>query len=88
MSLHNPAYTNKSKTFEGVDRMTEVLLTVPEAARRLALGRTLVYSLIADGSLPSLKIGRARRIPASALERWVMAQVREELGQEAGEDTG
>ena len=55
--------------------MPEVLLTVDEAAKRLALGRTMVYELIGRGDLPSLKIGRARRIPASALERWVMDQV-------------
>jgi excisionase family DNA binding protein len=68
--------------------MTEILLTVPEAARRLSLGRTIVYELIASGELPSLKIGRARRIPAIALEQWVMAQVRDELEQEILLDVG
>ena len=68
--------------------MTEILLTVPEAARRLPLGRTLVYELIATGSLPSLKIGRARRIPASALEQWVTGQVGDESNREDSVDTG
>jgi len=44
-----------------------LLLTVEEAARRLGLGRTTVYGLIRDGELHSVRIGRARRIPAEAL---------------------
>ncbi|MRX42353.1 helix-turn-helix domain-containing protein [Agromyces kandeliae] len=39
------------------------LLYSPEsAARLLGVGRSTVYELLADGSLASLKIGRARRI--------------------------
>jgi excisionase family DNA binding protein len=68
--------------------MTEVLLTVSEAAKRLSLGRTMLYELIAKGELPSLKIGRARRIPASALERWVVGQVIEDMKDENNLDAG
>ncbi|PZU17897.1 MAG: excisionase [Citromicrobium sp.] len=38
------------------------LITVAETMRRLALGRTKVYQLLAEGRLRSVKIGRARRI--------------------------
>ncbi|MEX0718025.1 MAG: helix-turn-helix domain-containing protein [Planctomycetaceae bacterium] len=44
------------------------LLTVREAAHRLALGRSTLYNLMDRGSLPYVKIGRARRIPPEALE--------------------
>ncbi|MER8114771.1 helix-turn-helix domain-containing protein [Streptomyces sp. NPDC094031] len=43
------------------------LLTVPQVMERLQLGRTAVYNLIRTRQLPSLTLGRARRIPAHAL---------------------
>ena len=47
------------------------LLTVAEVCDRLKLGRTTVYLLIADGRLPSFRVGRARRIPEDALAAFV-----------------
>lgn len=55
----------------------ETFLTVKEVARRLAVGRTTVYELIAKGDLVAIRIGRARRIPESALERWIAQQLDE-----------
>jgi excisionase family DNA binding protein len=45
-----------------------LLLTVEEAAKRLRLGRTLVYRLISSGELESVTVGRLRRIPAECLD--------------------
>ena len=61
--------------------MSDNLLTVNEAAARLALGRTTVYELIARRELKTIKIGRARRVPESALEQWITQQVLEQGGQ-------
>ena len=58
--------------------MSETLLTVEEAAGRLALGRTTVYELIARHELKTIKIGRSRRVPESALEQWIAQQVQEQ----------
>jgi excisionase family DNA binding protein len=49
----------------------ERLLTVKEVAGMLAIGRTTVYELIARGEIPAVKIGRARRIPSSAIDRFI-----------------
>lgn len=51
--------------------MDALLLTPVEAARGLGIGRTKVYELMAAGALRSVKIGRARRVPASALAEFV-----------------
>lgn len=48
-----------------------LLLTPEEAATRLALSRTMIYELIRTGELRSCKVGRARRIPAGALDDFV-----------------
>jgi excisionase family DNA binding protein len=48
-----------------------LLLTVEEAANRLGIGRTLMYTLVKDGEVESVHIGRLRRIPADALPRYL-----------------
>lgn len=50
---------------------TLLLLTVEEAARRLGIGRTMCFALIASGELESVKVGSLRRIPADALAVYV-----------------
>lgn len=47
------------------------LVTVDEAASALSIGRTTVYHLMNVGRLRSVKVGRARRIPADALAELV-----------------
>jgi excisionase family DNA binding protein len=56
----------------------EMLLTVNEAAARLAIGRTMLYELIARRELRTVKIGRARRIPESAVEDWIARQLQDQ----------
>lgn len=49
----------------------KLLLTVPEAASKLELGRSLIYRLIMTGELESIKIGRSRRVPIQALYKFI-----------------
>ncbi|MEU0967466.1 helix-turn-helix domain-containing protein [Streptomyces sp. NPDC005917] len=49
----------------------EELLTVPDVMARLKLGRSTVYDLIRSRRLPSLTIGRCRRIPARAVRDYI-----------------
>jgi excisionase family DNA binding protein len=56
---------------------TAELLTVPEVMARLKLGRSTVYDLIRSRRLPSLTIGRSRRIPASALDTYIRHHLEE-----------
>ena len=64
--------------------MSESFVTVQEVARRLAVGRTTVYELIARHELVAIRIGRARRIPESALDAWIPQQLTK--GEEAVDD--
>jgi excisionase family DNA binding protein len=52
-----------------------LLVTPEEAARQLGVGRTTVCELMAAGKLPSMKIGRARRVPVEALQRFIAAHL-------------
>lgn len=49
---------------------TRLLLTVSEAARRLGVGRTLMYELISTGQVASVRVGRLRRIRPADLEAY------------------
>jgi excisionase family DNA binding protein len=53
--------------------MNPVLLPVyPDAGKALVgLGRTKVFELIASGELRTVKIGRRRFVPVSAVEEYV-----------------
>ncbi|MFJ6704962.1 MULTISPECIES: helix-turn-helix domain-containing protein [unclassified Streptomyces] len=54
------------------------LLTVPQVMERLQLGRTAVYDLIRTRQLPSLTLGRARRIPTHALTDFIHTRLDQE----------
>lgn len=45
-----------------------LLLTIPQAARCLSVGRTTVYTMLRSGELTSVAVGRLRRIPIDSLE--------------------
>ncbi len=49
----------------------QLLVTPEEAARRLSVGRTTIYELMASGELQSVNIGRCRRVPVSSLSSFV-----------------
>ncbi|MBM7783571.1 excisionase family DNA binding protein [Tenggerimyces flavus] len=51
----------------------ELLLTVEEAAQRLGIGRTRMWSLVSSGAVRSVCIGRLRRIPVECLAEYVGA---------------
>lgn len=55
--------------------MPDTLLTIREVARRLALGRTTVYELIGKQELKTIKVGRCRRIPESAVDEWIRRRI-------------
>jgi excisionase family DNA binding protein len=48
-----------------------LLLTIPQTAAVLAVGRTTVYELIGAGDLEAVHIGRSIRVPVEALESFV-----------------
>ena len=54
------------------------LLPIPDAARRLGIGRTKLYELLAAGVIPSVRIGTKRRlVPVEALDAYADSLTRE-----------
>jgi excisionase family DNA binding protein len=55
-----------------------LLLKPEEVADVLSVSRTRVYELLAEKALPSILIGRTRRVPRHALEEYVAGLEAEE----------
>ena len=47
------------------------LLTTVEAQNILSIGRARLFKLIASGEIESVRIGSSRRIPVSAVEKFI-----------------
>ena len=50
---------------------TPTLLTVAETAELLRCGQTLVYAMLSDGRLASVKIGRRRLVKSADVQRFI-----------------
>lgn len=57
--------------------MDKKLLTVAEAALVMGVSRALLYQKVMSGEIPSIKIGRARRIPATAIDEFIARELEE-----------
>jgi len=51
--------------------MDPLLLTPVQAAQALGVGRSTVYELMREQTLPSVRIGSARRVRVADLEAYV-----------------
>ena len=52
----------------------KLLLTPEEVGLALGITRASVFNLIKKNMLPSLKLGRSRRISKEALRQWIAQQ--------------
>ena len=58
--------------------MEQLLLRPEEAAKVLGIGRSKCYELIMRGELPSIVVGKCRRVPSEPLRQWVNKQLDEQ----------
>lgn len=49
------------------EKSEPLLLTVREAATLMRIGRDTAYALVAEGRIPSIRLGRHIRIPRASL---------------------
>jgi excisionase family DNA binding protein len=58
----------------------QLLLTIEDAASCLAISRAHAYRLVQRGELPTIRLGRSRRVSRAALEAYVERLAREQEG--------
>ncbi len=51
--------------------MERLLISVEETAELLGVGRSTIYDLMRTRALPSVRIGRSRRIPLDGLREYI-----------------
>jgi excisionase family DNA binding protein len=54
---------------------TKRLLSADELARELGVGRTTAYSLLWSGAIPSMKVGRLRKVRREDVEQFIQARM-------------
>ena len=57
-----------------IEREPDRLLSMEQAARALGIGRTALYSEIGAGRIRSIKVGRRRLVPSSAISEVASGQ--------------
>jgi excisionase family DNA binding protein len=66
--------------------MDPVLVPVwPETAQMLGIGRSTVFRLIADGELPSVRIGRRRLVPVAGVRDYAARLAARQTGAPDGD---
>ena len=51
-----------------------LLLTIPEAAALLRIGRNTCYQLAREHKIPTVRLGRRLLVPRAGLARWLEQQ--------------
>jgi excisionase family DNA binding protein len=54
---------------------TKRLLSAEDLARELGVGRTTAYSLLWSGTIPSMKVGRLRKVRREDVEAFIKAHI-------------
>jgi excisionase family DNA binding protein len=65
-----------------------LLLGIKQAAPIAGVGRDLMYRLVAEGRIRSVRVGRKRLIPRSELEAWIARELEGGGGANAAERLG
>ncbi len=55
-----------------------LLLSPEEASRVLGISRSKLYQLMAKGEIPSITVGRSRRVPTAELRGWLAGRIEAE----------
>ena len=55
--------------------VTKRLLSADELARELGVGRTTAYALLWSGQIPSMKVGRLRKVRREDAEAFIQARM-------------
>jgi excisionase family DNA binding protein len=63
----------------GTPPVSKDLYRIPEAMRRLSLSRSVIYEQIRTGRLRTVKQGRTRLVPATAIADYIALLERETM---------
>ena len=56
-----------------------LLLTIPQVAASMGLGKSKVYDLINYEGLPYVKLGTIKRVPFDELQHWIQQRTQNKI---------
>jgi excisionase family DNA binding protein len=68
-----------------MDQETRLLLRISEVAEQLSISRSQVWKMVWDGTLPSVKIGRAVRVPTVGLTEYAKGLIGQSIKDQGKE---
>jgi excisionase family DNA binding protein len=71
---------------DGIEQVPAILVRPEEAARMLRVSRTEMFRLLGSREIPSILIGRRRRVPVAALDAYVASRLA--VAEDNGAGTG
>ena len=63
---------------------SKLLLSPEETCAVLGVKRSTLFKMLETHEIPSIKVGRLRKIPSASLAAWVQRQVEEQVGVQVG----
>lgn len=69
--MHADAAIRSTANGTAISAPEPMAYTIPEAALALAISERKVWTLVGDGTIESITIGRSRRIPRAGLLAYV-----------------
>jgi len=76
LTVNEPTREKEILTDAGGLIMDAILIRAEEAAKLLGVGRSKIYSMMASGGLPVVRLGRSVRVPIEGLREWIAQQTR------------
>ena len=69
----------QSELVRGAGGMERFTLTIPEAARRLGIGRNQGYECARRGEIPTIRVGKRIVVPLAAFEAMLVVQSKQQI---------
>jgi len=67
--------SDKRKCYNNHTHLEKLIYSADEVSELIGLGMNKVYELLANGEIPSKRVGRKYLIPKVSLEKWVLGQL-------------
>jgi excisionase family DNA binding protein len=71
-------FSRKDRAMQKAQQQARKLLSIEEAMEVLGVGRTMLYRLMNEQALVSIKVGRYRKIPVYAVDEFIARRVEQE----------
>lgn len=74
-----PHQSDPTAAMQAHDRNDCLAISIPEAARRLGIGRNQGYECAKRGEIPTIRLGKRKVVPLAAFEAMLAVQSKQQI---------